>query len=134
MCAAVQADGQPGMMHILVRTAVAVSLERSFREREAASLLFVALTPTTIPECALTIAFTCLLAACDDLVLDVPDAAHMLTLYMARLIVDEVVPPAFLTKVLESLKADTLGVEVVRNTGRLLTSPHAAEHVLQARG
>ena len=62
---------------------------------------------------------------------DVPDAAHMLTLFAARLIVDEVAPPVFLTKVLEALRPGTLGVEVVRNAGNLLKSAHAAERITQ---
>jgi MA3 domain len=129
----VQDDAQPGMLHIFVRTAIAVALERSFRERELTSLLFLTLVPNPIPESAMLMAFTRLLASCEDLILDVPDAPHMLTLFLSRLIVDEVVPPVFLTRVLEGLRPDTLGVQVVRNTGRLLSGPHAAERVLQVR-
>jgi hypothetical protein len=43
--------------------------------------------------------FTRLLAATDDLVLDCPDAVHLLALFLGRAIVDEVLPPAFLTQV-----------------------------------
>jgi hypothetical protein len=129
----VQEDAQPGMLHIFVRLAVQVAMERSFREREAISVLLVALVPVPVPEAALGMAFARLLSMCDDLILDVPDAVHLLTLFLARLVVDEVVPPVFLSRVLDSLKADSLGVVVVRNTGRLLSSPHAAERVLQVR-
>jgi hypothetical protein len=121
------------MLHIFVKLAVQMAMERSFRELEALSLLFVDTVPTPVPERALAMGFTQLLASCEDLVLDVPDAPHMLTLFLARLVVDEVVPPAFLTTVLESLKPDTLGIAIVRNTSRLLSSPHAAERILQAR-
>lgn len=74
-----------------------------------------------------------MLAALDDYVLDVPDAAHLATLFLARAIVDELVPPAFLTRVLDALHADSLAIVVVRNTGRLLASTHAAELVLKVR-
>ena len=121
------------MLHIFVKLAVSAALERSFRQREAVSQLLVDTVPEPIPEAALVMAFTRLLASCEDLVLDVPDAPHMLSLFLARLVVDEVVPPAFLTRVLESLKADSLAVGVVRNTSRLLSSPHAAERILQVR-
>lgn len=57
----------------------------------------------------------------------------MLTLFTARLVVDEVVPPVFLTRVLDALRPGTLGVAVVRNAGNLLKSPHAAERITQAR-
>lgn len=129
----VQEDAQPGMLHIFVRLAVRAAMERSFREREAISLLLVDLVPAPVPEAALGMAFARLLSTCEDLILDIPDAVHMLTLFLARLVVDEVVPPMFLTRVLELLKADSLGVVVVRNTGRLLSSAHAAERVLGVR-
>jgi hypothetical protein len=68
--------------------------------------------------------FTRMLVGLDDYVLDVPDAAHLMTLFTARAIVDELMPPAWLHRVLDSLA-------VVRNTGRLLAQPHAAERILQ---
>ncbi len=48
---------------------------------------------------AMSMGFTRLLAATDDLVLDCPDAVHLLSLFLGRAIVDEVLPPAFLTQV-----------------------------------
>lgn len=72
-----------------------------------------------------------MLAGLDDYVLDVPGAAHLMTLFLARAIVDELVPPAFLARVLDTLNADSLAIVVVRNTGRLLASPHAAELALK---
>jgi programmed cell death protein 4 len=52
-----------------------------------------------------------------DLELDIPDAAHFVALFLGRAIVDEVLPPAFLTKVLQRLRDDSLGVQVVRSVG-----------------
>jgi hypothetical protein len=43
--------------------------------------------------------FVRLLSAADDLVLDCPDVVHLLALFLGRAIVDEVLPPAFLTQV-----------------------------------
>lgn len=43
--------------------------------------------------------FTRLLAFTDDLVLDCPDAVHLLALFLGRAVVDEVMPPAMLTQV-----------------------------------
>lgn len=54
-----------------------------------------------------------------DLELDIPDAAHFVALFLGRAIVDEVLPPAFLTKVLQRLRDDSLGVQVVRSVGEL---------------
>lgn len=57
-----------------------------------------------------------------DLELDIPDAAHFVSLFLGRAIVDEVLPPAFLTKVLKRLRDDSLGVQVVRSVGA--SAPH----------
>ena len=54
-----------------------------------------------------------------DLELDIPDAAHFVALFLGRAVVDEVLPPAFLTKVLQRLRDDSLGVQVVRSVGEL---------------
>ena len=43
--------------------------------------------------------FVRLLSSADDLVLDCPDVVHLLALFLGRAIVDEVLPPAFLTQV-----------------------------------
>lgn len=52
-----------------------------------------------------------------DLSLDSPDAPHQLALMLGRLVVDEVLPPAFLTAVLPSLEDGSMGVSVVEITG-----------------
>ena len=55
-----------------------------------------------------------------DLALDIPDAAHQLSLFLGRIIVDEALPPSFLTSVLANLRNDSLGVSVVQATGESL--------------
>lgn len=61
--------------------------------------------------------FTRLLMSAEDLVLDNPDAAHLLSLFIGRIIVDEVLPPSFLTTVLGVLPDNCLGVQIVQTTG-----------------
>ena len=58
-----------------------------------------------------------LLLLAQDLALDIPDAAHQLSLFLGRIIVDEALPPSFLTSVLANLRNDSLGVSVVQATG-----------------
>lgn len=52
-----------------------------------------------------------------DLELDLPDATHYIALFLGRAIVDEVLPPAFLTTVLARMNDDSLGVHIVRSAG-----------------
>ena len=60
-----------------------------------------------------------------DLELDIPDAAHFVALFLGRATVDEVLPPAFLTAVLQRLHDDSLGVQVVRSVGQSAQPPSA---------
>ncbi len=52
-----------------------------------------------------------------DLELDIPDAAHFVALFLGRAIVDEVLAPAFLTRVLQRMRDDSLGIQIVRSVG-----------------
>ena len=54
-----------------------------------------------------------------DLQLDNPDAAHLLSLFLGRVIVDEALPPSFLAAVLPTLEDHSEGVNVVQSTGGL---------------
>ena len=58
-----------------------------------------------------------------DLELDIPDAAHFVALFLGRATVDEVLPPAFLTAVLQRMHDDSLGVQVVRSVGESAPPP-----------
>lgn len=72
-----------------------------------------------ILECCMIIAsLTALLPHVQDLQLDNPDAAHLLSLFLGRAIVDEALPPSFLAAVLPSLENHSEGVNVVQSTGK----------------
>jgi len=60
-----------------------------------------------------------------DLMLDVLNADHQLSLFLARAIVDEVLPPAFLTAVLPFLDNQSQGVNIVQATGAVSSQPPA---------
>lgn len=118
---------EPGLQHIFVKAAITLALDRKDRERELISELLSDLHPEVIGDDQMAMGFTRLLGAVDDLVLDCPDAVHMVSLFLGRAIVDEALPPSFLTQVLASLRNDSLGITVVQTTGALLGARHAAE-------
>lgn len=70
--------------------------------------------------------FTRLLSSADDLLLDVPDALRLLSLFLGRAVVDELLPPAFLTQVRccrcaewdESMTACDVGCRFSASSGR----------------
>lgn len=110
----------PGLQHILINHSVRMALDRRDREREMVSVLLSSLYPQVLTGDQLGQGFTRLLASVEDLVLDNPDAAHLISLFLGRIIVDEVLPPSFLTSVLGALKDDCLGIQVVQATGKSL--------------
>mmetsp|Transcript_37781 Transcript_37781/g.95570 ORF Transcript_37781/g.95570 Transcript_37781/m.95570 type:complete len:712 (-) Transcript_37781:372-2507(-) len=123
---------EPGMLHIFVKQAVVASLDRKDRERELVSQALAQLSPAVLSTDVVGAGFARLLAATDDLVLDCPDAVHLLSLFLGRAIVDEVLPPAYLAQVLKSVHADSLGVGVVKATGAMLSARHGAERLTNA--
>ncbi len=54
-----------------------------------------------------------------DLELDVPDAEDLLALFLARVLVDEALPPSALTALASSLPSGCPGLDVVQLTGKL---------------
>ncbi|EIE18312.1 MA3-domain-containing protein [Coccomyxa subellipsoidea C-169] len=120
---------KPEMHHIFVKQAILLALDRRDREREMVSVLLAALNPKTVSEDSIAQGFTDLMLACEDLELDLPDATHYIALFLGRAIVDEVLPPAFLTTVLARMNDDSLGVHIVRSAGNMLGARHAAERL-----
>ena len=55
-----------------------------------------------------------MLNSADDLALDIPNAVDVLALFVARAVVDDILPLAFLTITLKSLPDDSTSVEVIQ--------------------
>ena len=70
-----------------------------FREHEMAANLLSRLYHEVIQADQMQKGFKRLLASVDDLKLDVPAAEEDLALFLARAVVDDILPPAFLQKV-----------------------------------
>jgi programmed cell death protein 4 len=121
---------EPGFMNIAVKQAIQLAMDRKDRERELVSVLLATLPQGVVSQDQMAMGFTRLLASVEDLTLDNPDAAHLLSLFLGRAIVDEALPPSFLTSVLPSLRNDSLGVAVVQSTGAMLGARHAAERLI----
>lgn len=125
----VQDLNEPGLHHILVNKAVQLAMDRKDREREMVSQLLVALSPEVVTPDQMAAGFTRLLACVEDLALDIPDALHTLSLFLGRAVVDELLPPSFLTACLPALRAGSEGVSVVKATYAMLSARHAAERL-----
>jgi len=124
-----------------VKVGVRLACDRRAAEREAASVALASLVgdsskaPANSPlgvishEAAAT-GFLALLDAAEDLALDVPAAPRLLSLFVARAVVDEVLPPSFLADAVPALRANSLGLAAVAAAGASLGARHAAERAL----
>eukprot|EP00884_Botryococcus_braunii_P011699 jgi/Botrbrau1/2052/Bobra.0047s0026.2 len=120
---------EPGLHNIFIKHLIQLAMDRKDREREMASSLIRYLCPNAVNIDEVKLGFTKLLASVEDLCLDMPDAARLLSLFLGRAIVDEVVPPAFLSAVLSALENDSLGVSVVEACAKMLQARHGAERL-----
>mmetsp|Transcript_36320 Transcript_36320/g.108949 ORF Transcript_36320/g.108949 Transcript_36320/m.108949 type:complete len:195 (-) Transcript_36320:643-1227(-) len=112
----------------VVKRAISLSLDKGPRERELTSRLLTCLHPTPLADEDMEQGFTLLLDSLEDLVIDIPDAKTMIGSYLARAVVDEVLPPAFLSNRNNSNPGD----EVVEKAVGLLSREHCnarMEHV-----
>jgi len=82
----------------IVKQAISLSLDKGPREREWTSRLLTCLHPTPLSMEELQAGFEFLLDSLEDLCTDVPDAKTLVASFLARAVVDEVLPPAFLSE------------------------------------
>ena len=118
----------PGLHSVFVKMLVQMAMDRSDREREMASSLLADVSQAgAVTEEQIAIGFSKLLSATEDLTLDIPDAPRMLTLFLGRAIVDEVISPSFLAHADENIGTGKLGVDICVAVKKLLAAKHSAE-------
>ncbi|KAK2076496.1 hypothetical protein QBZ16_001022 [Prototheca wickerhamii] len=109
--------GDPGFGHLFVKLAATLALDHKDRERELVSELLAALVPGTISQAEACRGFQALLAQAEELSLDVPDAEPLLALFLGRAVVDEVIPPRFLTEMLRDQQRQAVAGEGEKSKG-----------------
>ncbi len=107
--------GSPNYHHYFVKKLVSMALDRHDREKEMASVLLSALYADVIEPDQLAKGFRNLLESVDDLSLDIPDAVDILAVFLARAVVDDILPPAFLSKTQKVLTEGSKGIAVIQN-------------------
>lgn len=113
-----------------VKRLVSMAMDRHDKEKEMASVLLSALYADVISPSQISQGFILLLESADDLSVDIPDAANVLALFVARAVVDEVLPPAFILRVQKILPESSKGLQAVQIAEKsYLSAPHHAELV-----
>jgi len=102
------------------KKAISLALDMGPRERELVSRLLTCLHPTPLSMDEMEVGFIALLDGLDELSTDVPEAKTMVASFLARAVVDEVLPPAFLSDQNNSRPGD----EVIEKAVTLLSREH----------
>ncbi|KAL2636328.1 hypothetical protein R1flu_007807 [Riccia fluitans] len=120
--------GSPDYHHYFVKKLISMAMDRHDRDKEMASVLISALYNDVIVPDQLAKGYLKLLESVDDLSLDIPDATDVLALFLARAVVDDILPPAFLSKSAKVLPEGSEGLVVIQKAEKsYLLAPHHAE-------
>ncbi|KAK9277981.1 hypothetical protein L1049_027797 [Liquidambar formosana] len=113
-----------------IKKLVSMAMDRHDKEKEMASVLLSALYADVINSAQISQGFFLLLESADDLAVDILDAVDVLALFIARAVVDDILPPAFLTRAKKSLSESSKGLQVIQTAEKsYLSAPHHAELV-----
>ncbi|RDX66478.1 Programmed cell death protein 4, partial [Mucuna pruriens] len=127
--------GKPEYGYYFVKKLVSMSMDRHDKEKEMAAILLSALYADIFHPSQVYKGFSKLVESTDDLIVDIPDTVEVLALFIARAVVDDILPPAFLKKQMAYLPKDSKGVEVLKKTEKsYLAAPLHAEIIERCWG
>lgn len=113
-----------------IKRLVSMALDRHDKEKEMASVLLSALYANVISPAQIRDGFVILLESADDLAVDILDAVDILALFLARAVVDDILPPAFIARAKKTLPESSKGFQVLQTAEKsYLSAPHHAELV-----
>lgn len=116
--------------HFFVKKLVSMAMDRHDKEKEMSTVLLSALYADVLNSAHISKGFLMLLESADDLALDIVDAVDVLALFVARAVVDDILPPAFLKRAMAKLSETSKGFQVVQTAEKsYLSAPHHAELV-----
>jgi len=130
-CIAMVLEAKLGNHASFIRHTMIVAMEKQPYERELVSQLFAALRLSIAPEDQFCEAFQIILNKLEEIVIDIPQAVDMTSKFMARAVIDEVVPPSFVkTCDLADLHAE----ECVTLTKSIINQKHRTHRVAHIWG
>ena len=102
----------------VIKAILRSALDRNNRQRELTSRFLAYTAQSLFSAPSIEKAFSVLLERVEDVWLDVPDILHLLSVFIARAVVDECLSPSFLARV--DVDERDLGAQVLRQVNRLL--------------
>jgi len=114
--------------HILIKKAIFKAMEKQAYERELVSRLLSVFYNRIIDSSKIAQGFQYALDSVEDASIDIPDAKDTLAKFLARAIIDEVLPPKFLRTCEKIAKSDA-SKEVIKSAGALVSYDHGSERL-----
>ncbi|EPS71937.1 hypothetical protein M569_02819 [Genlisea aurea] len=114
--------------YYFVKKLVSTAMDRRDKEKEMASALLSSLYGDLISPSQVYKGFHKLVESADDFTVDIPDAVDVLAMFIARAVVDDILPPSFLSKTASLLGRDSKGLDAIRRAEKsYLSAPLHAE-------
>jgi hypothetical protein len=127
--------GSDQFQHYFVKKLISMAMDRHDKEKEMASVLLSALYADLLSSHMMSEGFMMVLESTEDLTVDIPDVVDVLAIFVARAVVDEILPPVFLTRARALLPEFSKGIEVLQVAEKsYLSAPHHAELVQRKWG
>ncbi|KAL5973817.1 MA3 DOMAIN-CONTAINING TRANSLATION REGULATORY FACTOR 2 [Asimina triloba] len=125
--------GCPEYLYYFVKKLVSMAMDRHDKEKEMAAVLLSTLYDELIDPPQVYRGYSILLESADDLAVDIPDVVDVLALFIARAVVDDILPPAFLMKQMNALPEESKGVEVIRRAEKCYLSAPLHAEIIECR-
>ncbi|XP_073305221.1 MA3 DOMAIN-CONTAINING TRANSLATION REGULATORY FACTOR 2 [Primulina huaijiensis] len=120
----------PSYNYYFVKKLISMAMDRHDKEKEMASILLSKLYGDVVDSPQLYKGFQKLVESADDFIVDIPDTVDVLALFIARAIVDDILPPSFLTKIVNNLSKDSIGFDVIKRAEKgYLSAPLHSERI-----
>ncbi|XP_021848405.2 MA3 DOMAIN-CONTAINING TRANSLATION REGULATORY FACTOR 2-like isoform X2 [Spinacia oleracea] len=120
--------GMPNYDYYFVKKLVSMAMDKHAKEKEMAAVLLSSLYADAISPSQIYKGFSKLVECVDDLIVDIPNVVDTLALFIARAIIDDILPPIFLTKQMNILLKESKGVEVIKRVEKgYLSVPYHTE-------
>lgn len=120
----------PQYSYEFVKRLVTMSMDRSDKERELASRLLSNFYPDVLSTNVIGKGFERIFEIIDELEKDAPSARDIVATYIARCVVDEILPPSFLSDAVVC----SLGGDIIDHAKRMLTREHMGARLERAWG
>ncbi|KDP27511.1 hypothetical protein JCGZ_20151 [Jatropha curcas] len=125
--------GMPCYNYYFVKKVVSMAMDRHDKEKEMAAVLLSSLYADIIDPSQVYKGFSKLVESADDLIVDIPDTVDVLALFVARAVVDDILPPAFLKKQIACLPAESKAVDVVKRAEKCYLAAPLHVEVIERR-